>query len=115
MQNKYKVFHGLKMFGDIVKRYKTICDGFTRGSVTVLAVKDEDGRAGLLVVDYGGAGRWISLRLDGVDQSAKPRCTLLDHRHDLTPCGVAFADGVLTLEKPDFFSAAFFAEFGGRQ
>ena len=112
MQVKYKVFYGLKLFGDIVKRYSTICDGFTKGSVTTLAVKDEDGRAGLLVVDYGGASRWISLKLDGVDQSAKPKCTLLDHRHDLTPCGVAFKDGVLTLEKPDFFSAAFFVEFG---
>ena len=114
MQSRYKIFYGLKMFGDIVKRYSTICDGFTKGSVTTLAMKDEEGRAGLLVVDYGGASRWISLKLDGVDPSAKPKCTLLDHRHDLTPCGVAFADGVLTLEKPDFFSAAFLVEFGRR-
>ena len=67
-----------------------------------------------VIDDYGGASRWISLKLDGVDPSAKPKCTLLDHRHDLTPCGLAFADGVLTLEKPDFFSAAFLVEFGRR-
>ena len=111
MQVKYKVFYGLKMFGDIVKKYTKICDGFTKGSVTTLAVKGGDGRKGLLVVDYGGASRWISLKIDGVDPGKKPKCTLLDHRHDLASCGCAFADGMLTLEKPDFFSAAFFVEF----
>ena len=111
MQSKYKIFYGLKMFGDIVKNYTTICDGFTNGSVTTLAVKSESGKKGLLVVDYGGSSRWISLKLDGVDPMTKPRCTLLDHRHDLAPCGVALSGGTLTLEKPDFFSAAFFLEF----
>ena len=111
LQRKYKVFYGLKLFGDIVKNYTIVCDGFSKGSVTALAVRNAAGKKGLLVVDYGGSSRWISIALEGVGQRAKPSCTLLDHRHDLTPCGVSFAKGVLTLEKPDFFSAVFLVKF----
>lgn len=111
LQSKYKVFYGLKLFGDIVRNYTTICGVTTEGSVTTLAVKNATGKKGLLVVDYGGAQRFITVNVEGVEVSSKPKCTLLDYQHDLTPCGLSFKDGKVCFEKPDFFSAVFFVEF----
>ena len=111
LQRKYKVFYALKLFGDIVKKYKTICESASEGSVTTFAVKDNSGKKALLVVDYGGAGRKISVGVKGVAADAKVSCTLLDHMHDLKPHTAEFKDGALTLVKPDFHSAAFLVEF----
>ena len=111
LQNKYKVFYALKLFGDIVKGYSTICASESSGSITLFPVKNADGRKALLVVDYGGGSRCISVDVKGVPEGAKATCTLLDYKHDLTPHGVEFKDGRLELVKPDFFSAAFFVEF----
>ena len=75
-------------------------------------MKDASGaKKGLLVVDYGGSGRTIQVKVNGVPADAKPACRILDNTHDLTSHAVKFADGWLTLEKPDFHSAAFFVEF----
>ena len=84
-------------------------------------MKGPDGRIGLLVSDYGGASRQISVNVKGLPKDAKATCTLLDYqhdltphdvyRHDLTPHDVSFANGKLKLVKPDFHSAAFFVEF----
>ena len=111
LQKKYKVFYALKLFGDIVKNYKTICASESDGTVTLFPVKGPDGRLGLLVSDYGGASRQISVSVKGLPKDAKATCTLLDYRHDLTPHDVSFANGKLKLVKPDFHSAAFFVEF----
>ena len=111
LQRKYKVFYALKLFGDIVKGYSTICGSESAGAVTLFPVKDAAGRKALLVVDYGGATRQISVDVKGVASGAKARCTLLDNAHDLVPHEVSFKDGKLALVKPDFFSAAFFVEF----
>ena len=111
MQNKYKVFYALKLFGDIVKNYKTICESSSTGRITVFAVKSVAGKKALLVVDYGGASRQISVDVGGVAKDAKASCTLLDNQHDLEPHAVEFKDGKLSLSKPDFHSAAFFVEF----
>ena len=111
MQRKYKVFHALKLFGDIVKDYRTICESDSEGSVTTFAVKSAAGGKALLVVDYGGASRKIVLDVKGVAVGAKASCTLLDHTHDLEPLDVAFENGRLSLVKPDFHSAAFFVTF----
>ena len=111
LRRKYKVFYALKLFGDIVKGYSTICDSESGGTVTLFPVKDASGRKALLVVDYGGTTRQISVDVKGVAADAKAKCTLLDHTHDLTPHDVSFKDGRLDLVKPDFFSAAFLVEF----
>ena len=111
LQRKYKVFYALKLFGDIVKNYSTICTSESDGTVTLFPVKGSDGRLGLLVADYGGASRQISVNVKGLPKDAKATCTLLDYRHDLTPHDVSFANGKLKLVKPDFHSAAFFVEF----
>ncbi|MBQ3342888.1 MAG: hypothetical protein IJG84_13385 [Kiritimatiellae bacterium] len=111
LQRKYKVFYALKQFGDIVKGYSTICDSTSDGTITLFPVKDAAGRKALLVVDYGGVNRTISVSVKGVASGAKANCTLLDYTHDLASHKVDFKDGALTLVKPDFFSAAFFVTF----
>ncbi len=111
MQRKYKGFYALRLFGDIVKHYSTICESESSGTVTLFPVKSADGRKALLVVDYGGAVRGISVAVKGVAAGAKASCTVLDHHHDLEPLEAQFKDGVLSLVKPDFHSAAFLVEF----
>ncbi len=118
-QEKYKVFYALKLFGDVVKRYGTICGAKSEGDVTVFAVKAADGAKALLVVDYAGGTRSLDVMVAGLADGAKPKATLLDHTHDLAVCGEGdladFApvlkDGALTLAKPDDNPAAFFVEF----
>jgi len=111
LQRKYKVFYALKLFGDIVKNYSTICASKSDGTITLFPVKGPGGRTGLLVVDYGGTSRQIAVNVKGIPKDAKASCTLLDHQHDLAPHGAVFVDGNLKLTKPDFHSAAFFVEF----
>ena len=112
MQAKYKVFYALKLFGDVMKGYSTFCPSTFGKEYSTLAVKSADGvRKGLLVVDYDGKDRTIRVKVDGIDPKAQVACTLLDHTHDLTVGRADFRDGVLTLEKTDDSSAAFFVEF----
>ena len=108
---KYKLFYALKLFGDIVREYDTICSNETDGTLTAMAVRNGRGGKALLVSDYGGAKREIKVAVSGVPADAKVSCLLLDNTHDLEPFGASFKDGVLTLLKPDFHSAAFFVEF----
>lgn len=111
LQEKYKVFYALKLFGDIVKGYSTICASESDGTITLFPVKDFADHKALLVVDYGGASRCISVDVKGVPESVKATCTLLDYKHDLTPHDAEFKNGKLELVKPDFFSAAFLVAF----
>ena len=118
LQKKYKVFYALKLFGDIVRDYTTRCACTSAGTVTPFAVRDEKGRKGLLVADYGGTGRTIEVAVKGVDTTKKPKVTIFDYTHDLVPfapeksCEQAhFEDGKLVICKPDSFSAAFFITF----
>ena len=111
LQKKYKVYYALKLFGDIVRNYQTICESPSEGTITAFAVKSSAGKKGLLVVDYGGVGRKIALDVKGVAKCARASCILLDNTHDLEPHEVDFVNGKLSLEKPDFHSAAFFVEF----
>ena len=109
-QEKYKVFYALKMFGDLVKSYPTMCGSTSEGAYTTLAVKSTDGsKKALLVVDYGGKARTLAV---GVKGAASVRsCTVLDYTRDLAQQATMLKDGQLTLEKADDNSAAFFIEF----
>lgn len=118
MHRKYKVFYALKLFGDIMKNYSVRCAGSTQGTVTAFPVRSASGSKALLVIDYGGTSRELKIALKGVDPKAGMKITLLDHAHDLEPFEIKreyaqayIRDNVLTLWKPDFFSAAFFVEF----
>ena len=110
-QRKFKVFHALKAFGEMLKAYPTICASRSEGSVTVFAARNAAGGKALLAVDYGGSVRRIDVDIAGIDASAKPTCRVLDHLHDLTEHAVSFKDGKLTLVKPDFDSASFVVSF----
>lgn len=111
-QTKYKVFYALKLFGDLVKAYPTMCACTSEGAYTTLAVKSADGRkSALLVVDYGGKEPKFTVDVKGLKTGAKAKCTVLDHTHDLAAHLATLADGILTLEKADANSAAFFVEF----
>ena len=113
LQAKYKVFYALKLFGDLVKGYPTMCAGSSAGGVIAFPVKSADGaKLGLLVSDYTGKSRQIAVNVKGIPADAKVRATVLDYTRDLQPCEVTFEDGVLKLMKDDDNSAAFFVEFG---
>ena len=110
LQEKYKVFYALQLFGRIVKDYRTICASAGEKTYTLFAVKSADGaKKGLLVADYGGRERTIAIDVKGA--SAVKSVTLLDHTHDLAPHAATLQGGRLVLEKPDSNSAAFFVEF----
>ena len=110
MQTKYKVFYALKLFGDLVKGYPTICASTSEGAYTTFAVKSADGaKKALLVVDYGGKARTLTLDVKGV--AAVKACSVLDYTRDLAHQAATLKDGRLTLEKSDDNSAAFFVEF----
>ena len=112
LQEKYKVFYALKLFGDIVRKYPILCACESKGAITTLAVKDEAGKVALLVVDYGGNEYDLEFAVKGVPPDAKADCTVLDWTHDLEPHGrVTFGDGRLSIRKNDSFSAAFLVEF----
>ena len=110
LQAKYKVFSALKLFGDLVKRYPTLCASTSEGAYTTFAVKSADGaKKALLVVDYGGKARTLSVGVKGV--TAVKACTALDYTRDLAAHPATLKDGQLTLEKTDDNSAAFLVEF----
>ena len=111
-QVKYKVFYALKMFGDLVKNYPTICASTSEGPYTTLAVKSADGaKKALLVVDYGGQQDKIAVGVKGVAPDARARATILDYTHDLETRAVALRDGVVDWKKNDANSAAALFEF----
>ena len=110
-QNKYKVFYALKLFGDIVRDYPTLCASAQEGTYTLLAVKNAAGRKALLVVDYGGSVHDLEIAVSGVEADAKASATILDWTHDLEPHAVKFENGKLTIRKNDSYSAAFLVEF----
>ena len=112
LQEKYKVFYALRLFGDLVKKYPVMCASTSEGTYTTLAVKSADGaKKALLVVDYGGPKQKDAIAVKGVAPDAKATVTVLDYTHDLKKASVALKDGVLEFEKSDGNSAAGLIEF----
>ena len=122
----YKVYHGLKLFGGLMRDYTTLCEAKGEGAVSALAVKSADGaKRALLVVDYRGQGREkravlgkfpgnrrdIAVDVKGVPAGTKVSAKVHDFTHDCEPCAVRFEDGRLTLTKADANSAAFLVTF----
>ena len=52
LQEKYKVFYALKLFGDLVKKYPVMCASTSEGPYTTLAVKSADGAKKALLAAY---------------------------------------------------------------
>ena len=111
---KYKTYHALRLFGGLVKNYPTICSvtGGVKGDPLAFAVKSADGKkSALLVVDYKGKGRTLTVNVKGVD-GKKVVAKVLDSTRDVEECAADLQDGVLKLEKADANSAAFLVTFG---
>ena len=109
-RNKYKVWHALKAFGEIMKNCATLCESTRAGTVTTLAAKTADGKTGyLLVSDYCGKGNEIvvDVKNAGLIVSAK----VLDHERNFVPAHMTIKDGRLTLKKEMDGSAAFLVTF----
>ena len=112
-RTKYKVYYGLKMFGDFIKRHQTICESKADGGLTVLAAKNDKDiyKKGIIVTDYRTGVEEITVEVKGVPSWHLPRVFLHDHTHDMEPLPLRFMDGKLTLKKPDTNSAAFLILF----
>ena len=111
-RQKYKVYYGLKMFGDFVKSYPVMCESKGDKGVTVIAGKSADGkRKGVLVTDYRAKAQEIAVDLKGVQASGEVQVLVHDNYNDLVrrDCIIG-ADGKLVLRKSDTGSAAFFIE-----
>ncbi|MBO4447913.1 MAG: hypothetical protein J5807_00310 [Kiritimatiellae bacterium] len=113
-RNLYKVYYGLKLFGDLVKKYKTICESTCDGKgITALALKSADGsQRAVLVIDYGAKAKSIELGVAGVPEGAKAKAWIHDYKRNFEPVPAkAGADGKIVLEKADENSAAFLVTF----
>ncbi len=110
---KYKVYHGLKMFGDFVREFPAMCASASDvAGVTVLAAKSSDGgRKAVLVTDYRSRTNGISIGVTGVAPDAS--CTILVHdlENDCKRVEAKLSEGTLTLPKADANSAAFLVVF----
>ena len=116
-KQKYKVFYGLQLFGELMRDYTTLCaatgtDPEDESVVTVLAVKSADGkRRGLLVTDYRTRAKELVIDVKGVPTGAKAKARIHDYTHDAASLDVTFSDGCLTIKKPDTESAAVVVRF----
>ena len=111
-KRKYKVYYGLKMFGDFVKSFSVMCktSGATDG-ITVLAGKSADGRSkGFLVTDYRAGAKEIAVDVKGAPDG-EVKVLLHDFTHDLDSIPGRIEGGRIVLKKPDANSAAFLVMF----
>ena len=112
-EQKYKTYYALKMFGGLAKDYPVICPvtGAAKGDPTVFAVKSADGaRSALLVVDYKGKSRTLTVNVKGVD-GKKVVAKVLDDARNIETCAADLQGETLKLEKMDGNSAAFLVTF----
>lgn len=116
-RRKYKVFYGLRLFGDFVRKYSRLCaatgdDPEKDPVITVLPAKSADGRScAVLVSDYRVRTREMVLDIKGVPENAKVEAWVHDQTHDFAPADFRFEKGRLVLRKVDEESAAFMVEF----
>jgi len=111
-RNLYKVYYGLKLFGDFLKSYSTMCASSSQDGLTVLAAKSGDGKQkGLLVTDYRSHANEIEVEVKGVPADAKVTAWVHDYTRNLESVPVLFANGKLFIKKADANSAAFWVKF----
>ncbi len=111
-KRKYKVFHGLKMFGELVNQLPVICESEGTESVEVLAVKAADnGRQGFLVADFRSGEKEIVVNVEGIEPGRSVRAWRHDYGEDRLRIPMRFLGGKLVLKKTDENSAAFLVMF----
>lgn len=106
--SKYKVYYGLKMFGDFIKALPVICKSESVDGITTFAAKSEDGlRKGVLVVDYLSGKNEIVLEFKGVDKDSETWVYVHDNTRDSELITAPLRDGKIVLKKADDNCAAF--------
>ena len=112
-KRKYKVYYGLKLFGDLIRQRSLICESSGAKDVTVFAVKGADGgRKAVLVTDYrSGSAEDISVEVDGVPADAKVSAWVHDYTRDFESIPVKFEGGKVLIKKADANSAAYLVTF----
>lgn len=106
--SKYKVYYGLKMFGDFIKALPVICKSESVDGITTFAAKSEDGlRKGVLVVDYFSGKNEIVLEFKGVDKDSETWVYVHDNTRDSELITAPLRDGKIVLKKADDNCAAF--------
>ena len=110
---KYKVYYGLKLFGDFLRDFPTMCASESDAAgVTVLAAKSADGeRKAVLVTDYRSKLRELSVEVKGVAPDAECEVRVHDYGRNLEVVKAKLDGGRLALPKRDANSAAFLAVF----
>jgi hypothetical protein len=107
-RRKYKVYHGLKLFGDFLRRYGVMCAAKGTDGVSVLAAKTADGKGkGLLVTAYRTKASEIAVDVKGAPDG-EVEVWVHDHARDLERVPGSIRNGRLLLKRADPYSAAFF-------
>jgi hypothetical protein len=110
---KYKVYYGMKMFGDFLRDYPVICSSSSdEKGITVIAAKSADSsRKAAIVTDYCTGRDSLSVRFDDVAPDAQCRILVHDYERDAETVSAKLVDGCLKLPKRDSNSAAFLVTF----
>ncbi|MBR5548646.1 MAG: GH92 family glycosyl hydrolase [Kiritimatiellae bacterium] len=114
---KYKVFYGLKMFGDFMRGGGTICRGEVidpegPALLTALPLRKPDGKSfQLLVSDYRVGCETIQIDVAGLPKGMTAKGEVHDGEHDLAPADFEFDGHRLVIRKAKGASAAYCFEF----
>ena len=109
-RDKYKVYYGLKVYGEFVNSYPVMCASKGAPGVTVIAAKATDGRCGgFIVTDYQAKAKEIAVDLKGV-KDGDVEVWVHDYTRDLERIPAKVENGRLMLKKVDAHSAAFYVK-----
>jgi hypothetical protein len=109
-RGKYKVYYGLKIYGEFVNAYPVMCAAKGAPGVTVIAAKTESGVSGsFIVTDYLAKTEEITVDLNGVPDG-DIEVWVHDHTRDLERIPAKVENGRLVLKKADSHSAAFYVK-----
>ena len=110
---KYKVYYGLKLFGDFLRDFPVMCASASDiPGVTVLSAKSADGaRKAVLVTDYRSGLRELAIDVKGVAPDAECEVTIHDFERNLETVKTKLDGGRLVLPKRDVNSCAFVVVF----
>jgi hypothetical protein len=105
---KYKVFYGLKLYGEFVNGYQLMCPSKGAKGVTVLAAKTADGgTGGFIVTDYRAKTKEIAVDVKGV-ADGEVEAWVHDYTRNFEKIPARIENGRLVLKKLDTHSAAFY-------
>ena len=113
-KRKFKVFYGLKMFGEFVRNFDILCEASSdNDGVTVIAARNAQTPAvvGAIITDYRAGARELAVEVKGVPKHAPAYLWAHDKTRDFECVPARFIDGRVILPKADAGSAAFLLRF----